>query len=157
MSETYQIDNPAIALTAGTAKSTLVATAASTQPFRVVHFQVSVDATATGTLKVEFCVGTASAGTTGTAPNVARSNDSGYNKSPLTTASYYTAEPTYTKHASNGAFAVKTLIIPLPATPFEIEYPLGREFYCPESNLFVVRLTSATVSPNSYTWLGIEE
>lgn len=157
MAETYQIDNPAIALTAGTAKSTLVATAASTQTFRPIHFSVSCDATATGLLKVEFLVGTASAGTTGTAPNVGRMNGESWNKAPLTSASYYTAEPTYTKHASNGALAVKTLVIPLPSSTFEIEYPLGREFYVPESNLLAVRLTSTTVSPNAYTWLAIEE
>lgn len=157
MAECYSIENANIALTAGTAKSVVVATAASTQPFRVIQFAVSNDATATGLLKVEFLVGTLTGGTTGTAPTVARMNDPAYNKSPLTSASYYTAEPTYTKHASNGALVVKTINLPLPSTPYDIEYPLGREWYCPLSNVLAVRLTSTTVGPNTWTNLCIEE
>src|ERR1700756_3230993 len=141
MAESYIIDSPNLALTAGTARSVLLAIAASTQPFRVIQFTVGCDATATGLLKVEFLVGTTSAGTTGTAPVIARMSDSAYSKGAVTTASMYTAEPTYTKHASNGALAIKTMIFPLPATPYDIEYPLGREFYCPTSNSLAVRLT----------------
>ncbi|SRR5581483_6038689 len=157
MAECYSIENANIALTAGTAKSVVVATAASTKAFRVVQLAVSCDATATGLLKTEFLVGTLSSGTTGTAPTVARMNSDAYNIAPQTTASYYTAEPTYTKHASNGALAVKTLVTPLPATPYDIEYPLGREWYCPSSNVLAVRLTSTTVSPNTWVNLCIEE
>lgn len=157
MSESYVIDSPAVALTAGTAKSVLVAIAASTQPFRVIQFGVGCDATATGLLKVEILVGTLTAGTTGTAPNIARNNAEAYNKAPLTTASLYTAEPTYTKHASNGALAVWTRIFALPCTEFELEFPLGREPYCPESNVMAVRLTSTTVAPNAYATLVVEE
>lgn len=157
MAEAYIIDSPAVAVTAGTAKSVLVATAASTQPFRVIEFTVGCDAVATGLLKVEFLVGTLTSGTTTTAPNVGRMNADSWNKTPLATASTYSAEPTYTKSSNNGALAIKTMIIPLPATPYDIEYPLGREFYCPESNVFAVRLTSTTVSPNAYATLAIEE
>lgn len=157
MAEAYILDQPNIALTAGTAKSVLVATAASTQPFRVIQFTVSCDATATGLLKVEFLVGTVSSGTTSTAPTIARLNGESMNKAAITTASSYSAEPTYTKYANNGALNIKTIIIPVPSGPYDIEYPLGREFYCPESNVFAVRLTSTTVSPNSYSSLCIEE
>lgn len=157
MAEAYAIDQPNIALTAGTAKSVLVATAASTQPFTVIQFAVGCDAVATGLLKVEFLLGTLTGGTTSTAPTIARMNSGAWNKAAITTASSYSAEPTYTKHASNGALNIKTLLIPLPAGPYDIEYPLGREFYCPESNVLAVRLTSTTVSPNSYTTLCIEE
>lgn len=159
MAQDYIIDAPAIALTAAAPKSVLVATAASTQVFDVTYFAVGCDATATGLLKVEFLVGTVSGGTgtTTTAPNVARMNDAALGKAPLTVATSYSAEPTYTKYANNGNLTIMTRIIPLPATPLEIEYPLGREFVCPESNAFVVRLTSTTVSPNAYTSLGIEE
>lgn len=157
MSESYVIDAPAVALTAGTAKSVLVAIAASTQPFRVIHVGFGCDATASGLLKVEMLVGTLTGGTTGTAPNVARNNSEAYSKSPLTTASLYSAEPTYTKHASNGALAIWTRIFALPATEFEIEFPLGREPYCPESNVMALRLTTTTVSPNGYATLVVEE
>lgn len=157
MAECYSIENANIALTAATAKSVLVATAASTKAFRVIQFAVSCDATTTGLLKVEFLVGTLTLGTTGTAPTIARMNGDAYNAAAQTTASYYSAEPTYTKHASNGALAVKTLMIPLPATPYDIEYPLGREWYCPVSNVLAVRLTSTTVSPNTWSNLIIEE
>lgn len=157
MAECYAIENANIALTATTAKSVLVATAASTKAFHVTQFAVSCDATATGLLKVEFLVGTLTGGSTSTAPTIARMNGEAYNIAAQTTASYYTTEPTYTKHASNGALAVKTLMIPLPATPYDIEYPLGREWYCPVSNVLAIRLTSTTVSPNSWTNLAIEE
>lgn len=152
------IDAPAVALTAGTARSVLVASAPSTQAFRVVQFDVGCDAVATGWLKVEFLVGTLTAGTTSTAPNVGRMNGEGYNKTPLTTATAYSVEPTYTKHASNSALVIRTLPpIVLPSGPAIVQYPLGREFYCPPSNVLAVRLTATTVSPNSYTNLIIEE
>ncbi|MDE2022360.1 MAG: hypothetical protein KGI71_05630 [Patescibacteria group bacterium] len=158
MAECYNIDSPAVALTAGTAKTVLIAAAASTQPFRVIEFQVSVDATTTGVLKVEFLVGTISGGTAGTAPNKSRMNGESWNKAPATTATgAYSAEPTWTKHASNDALAIKTFVLPLPSGAWDIEFPLGREFYVPESNSLGVRLTSTTVSPNSYTTLHIEE
>ena len=157
MASGYSIENANIALTAATTKSVLVATAAAGGPFKVIEFSVCSDATATGLLKAEFLVGTLSAGTTGTAPTIARVNVEAYARAATTTASYYTAEPTYTKHASNGALAVKTLMIPLPATPYDIEYPLGREWSCPASNVLAIRLTSTTVSPNTWTNLIIEE
>src|SRR5215831_793097 len=138
MAECYIIDSPAVALTAGTAKSVLVATASSGGPFRVIEFTVGCDATAAGLLKAEFLVGTLTGGTTGTAPPIARMNGEAYAVAPTTTASLYTAEPTYTKHASNGALAIKTITIPLPAPPYDIEYPLGRDFYCPLSNVFAI-------------------
>lgn len=157
MAQIYAAENANIALTAGTAKSVVVLTPGASQDLRIVQFAVSCDATATGLLKVEFLVGTVSAGTTGTAPTVARMDAGGYLIAPTTAASFYTAEPTYTKHASNGALAVKTLLIPLPATPYDIEYPLGREWYSPASNVFAVRLTSTTVSPNTWTNVAFEE
>lgn len=158
MAETYTLDEPNIALTAGTAKTVLIAAAASSKPFRLILFSVGCDATSTGLLKVEFLVGTISGGTAGTAPNKSRANGESWNSAPQTTGTGgYTAEPTWTKHASNDALAVKTMIIPLPATPFEIEYPLGREFYIPGSNDLGIRLTATTVSPNSYTTIQIEE
>ena len=158
MAYTYTFDEPNIALTAATAKTVLILAGASTTPFDVVLFSVGCDATATGLLKVEFLVGTISGGTAGTAPNKSRGNAASWNRAPLTTGTGgYSAEPTWTKHASNDALAIKTLIIPLPATPFEIEYPLGREFNVPESNSLGIRLTSTTVSPNSYTAVQIEE
>ena len=158
MAEAYLVDEPNIALTAGTAKSVMIVSAASTQPLRIIEFCISCDAIATGVLKVEFLVGTISGGTAGTAPNKARMNGEGQNKSPLFTATGgYTVEPTYTKSANNDALAIRTKVIPLPATPFLVEYPLGREFYLPESNVFAIRLTSTTVSPNSYTALSVEE
>jgi hypothetical protein len=158
MARAYAFDEPNIALTAATAKTVLIATAGSTDDFRVIQLHASCDATATGLLKVEFLVGTISGGTTGTAPNKSRMNSDAYNLGPQTTATGgYTAEPTWTKHASNDALVLKTLIIPLPAGPYDIEYPLGREFYCPPSNSVGIRLTSTTVSPNSYVTLHIEE
>ncbi len=158
MAETYNFDEPNIALTAATAKTVLICAAASTQPFRIIEFQVSCDAVATGLLKVEFLLGTISGGTAGTAPNKSRMNGEGWNKAPQTTGTGgYTAEPTWTKHASNDAIAIKTFILSLPTGAWDIEYPLGREFYVPESNSLGVRLTSTTVSPNSYTTLSIEE
>ncbi len=83
-------------------------------------------------------------------------NGESFNKTPLTTAKYYTAEPTYTEVAGASA-VVKTMILPLPIGPYDIEEPLGREFYVPPIDLFVVRLTSTTVSPNAYTNICIEE
>lgn len=158
MAESYTFDEPNIALTAGTAKTVMIAAAASTQPFRLILFSVGCDATATGLLKVEFLVGTISGGTAGTAPNKSRGNGEGWNKAPISTATGgYSAEPTWTKHASNDALAVKTLMLPLPTSPFEVEYPLGREFYVPVSNSLGIRLTSTTVSPNSYTAIQLEE
>lgn len=157
MADLYIADNPAVALTAAAAKSVMVLTASSSDNFRVVQFTVGCDATATGLLKVEFLVGTLTGGTTTTAPVIARMNAEAYNLAATTTATAYSAEPTYTKHASNGALAIKTMIFPLPCTPYDIEYPLGREFYCPPSNVLAVRLTSTTVSPNAYTSLAFEE
>lgn len=158
MAETYTFDEPNIALTAATAKTVLVASAASGKPFRLILFSVSCDATGSGLLKVEFLVGTISGGTAGTAPNKSRANGESWNSAPQTTGTGgYTAEPTWTKHADNDALAVKTMIIPLPSTPFEIEYPLGREWYVPTSNDLGIRLTSQTVAPNSYTTIQIEE
>lgn len=158
MAETYTFDQPNVALTAGTAKTVTIAAAASTKPFKLVLFSVGCDATATGLLKVEFLVGTISGGTAGTAPNKSRANADAWSSASQTSGTGgYTAEPTWTKHASNDALAIKTMIVPLPATPFEIEYPLGREFYVPASNSLGIRLTSTTVSPNSYTSLQIEE
>ena len=158
MAETYTFDEPNIALTAGTAKTVLIIAAASTKPFRVIYFAVGCDATATGLLKAEFLVGTISGGTAGTAPNKSRGNGEAWNSAPQSTGTGgYTVEPTWTKHASNDALAIKTLIFPLPCTPHVIEYPLGREFYIPTSNDLGIRLTSTTVSPNSYTTVQIEE
>lgn len=156
MAECYITDNPANALVATTAKSVIVATAAAAEPFRVIQFTVGCDATATGTLKVEFLVGTLTGGTTGTAPPVARMNGDGWLAAAQTTISTYTAEPTYTKHASNGALAIKTMILPLPSGVYDIEYPLGREFAVPVSNLLAVRLT-ASEATNAYTSLAFEE
>jgi hypothetical protein len=157
MSECYDIDSPAVALTAGTAKTALLVTAAASQPFRAIQFTVGYDATAAGLLRVEFLVGTITGGTAGTAPNKARMNGSAYSRAPQATATMYTAEPTYTKHASNDALAIKTMIFPLPFAPYDIEYPLGREFYCPLSNVLAVRLLATTVSANAYVNLAIEE
>lgn len=157
MAETYVADNPNIALAATTPKSVMVLTAASNGPFRVIDVLVSCDATTTGLIKVEFLSGTLTAGTTGTAPAVARMNGEGQNTAPTTAASYYTAEPTYTKLTNNGALTIRTMVVPLPSSPFEIEYPLGREFYTPVSSVFAIRLTSTTVSPNSYTSVAWEE
>ena len=158
MAESYTIDEPAIALVAATAKTVVIAAAASTKPFRIIGFSVGCDATATGVLKVEFLLGTISSGTPGTAPNKSRMNGESWNIAPQTTGTGgYSAEPTWTKHASNDALAIKTYIIPLPVAPYELEFPLGREFYCPVSNSVGVRLTSTTVSPNSYTTIHIEE
>lgn len=157
MAQLYAAENANIALTAGTAKSVVVLTPGSTQDLRIVQFTVSCDAVATGLLKIEFLVGTLTGGTTGTAPTVARMDAGGYLIAPTSTASYYTAEPTYTKNASNGALAVKTIVNPLPATVYDIEYPLGREWYSPASNVFAVRLTSTTVSPNTWVNVAFEE
>lgn len=157
MAETYVADSPAIALTAGTAKSTLVLSASSSQPFRLIDMLVSCDATSTGLLKVELLAATLSGGTTSTAPNVARMNGESMNKAPLITASSYSAEPTYTKLSNNSAVAIRTWITPLPVGPFEIQYPLGREFYTTESDVCAIRLTSTTVSPNAYTSICWEE
>lgn len=157
MAQIYSAENANVALTAGTAKSVVVLTPGSTQDLRIVQFTLSCDATATGLLKCEFLVGTLTGGTTGTAPTVGRMDVGGYFIAPTTAASAYTAEPTYTKHASNGALAVKTLVFPLPCTPYDIEYPLGREWYSPASNVLAVRLTSTTVSPNTWTNIAFEE
>jgi hypothetical protein len=158
MAETYTFDEPNIALTAGTAKTVIIAAAASSKAFRLIYIGVGCDATATGLLKVEFLLGTTSGGTAGTAPNKSRANGEAWNQAPQTTGTGgYTAEPTWTKHASNDNLVIHTLIFPLPATPHVIEYPLGREWYCPPSNSLGIRLTATTVSPNSYTTLGIEE
>lgn len=151
MAESFSAENANIALTAGTAKSVVVLTTTSTSPMRVIEFTVSCDATATGLLKVEMLVGTLTGGTTGTAPTVARMTGGGYFDAPNTTATYYTAEPTYTKNSNNGALVVKTIVLPLPATTYDIEYPLGREWYLPVSSVLAVRLTSTTVSPNTWT------
>jgi hypothetical protein len=156
MAEAYILDSPNVALTATTARSVLLGIAGSTQPFRVIQFAVSLDATASGTCKVEFLVGTTSGGTTSTAPNIARMNGESFNKAAISTASMYSAEPTYTKYSSNGNLVIKTMMLILPTSPFEIEYPLGREFFCPESNSLAIRLT-ASVGCNAYTSLSIEE
>lgn len=158
MAEAYTADAPNVALTAATAKSVIIIAAASGSPIRIIQTTVGCDATATGLLKIEYLVGTISGGTAGTAPNKSRMNADAWNLAPnATVTGAYSAEPTYTKHASNDALALKTKIVPLPATPYDIEYPLGREFWVPASNDFAIRLTSTTVSPNSYTTIHWEE
>lgn len=156
MAESYIIDNPSVALTVGVPKTVVAASAGTVQPFRVIQFTVGCDATTTGLLKAEFVLGTPAGGVQASAA-IARMNGESYNKAASTTAEYFTTEPTYTKIALNNAPVIKTMIFPLPSGPYDIEYPLGREFYCPTGTLLAVRLTATTVSPNAYVTLAIEE
>jgi hypothetical protein len=157
MDNLYAVDSPAVALTAGTAKSVLVVTGGANKPLSIVQMTVGCDATSTGLLKVELLAGTLSGGTTTTAPNIARMNIDALSAAPIFAASSYSAEPTYTKLANNGALAIKTMVFPLPMGSYDIEFPLGRGFAIPVSSSFAVRLTSTTVSPNAYTNLIIGE
>lgn len=158
MASAYGVDSGAVALTAATAKSAVIVSAASNAPLKVIEFSFGCDATATGLIKVEFLVGTITGGTAGTAPNKSLMNSDAYQKAPLFTATGgYTAEPTYTKHASNDNLVVKTMMFAVPMTEFDIEYPLGREWYLPESNVLALRFTSTTVAPNVFPHLNVEE
>ncbi len=157
MAETYSAEKAAVALTASTAKTVLGVKAGSTQPFRVIQLTVSCNATASGLLKVEMLVGTYTSGTTTTAPTIARMNGESWNKGAISTAVSCSAEPTYTKNATNGALAVKTLDFVTPTGPYDIEFPLGREWYCPKTTGVYIRLTSTTVSPTVWVNLCFEE
>lgn len=146
MAETYSAQTAAAPLAASTVLKTVVALkASSTQPFRLIQLSVSCKATATGLLTAQLLVGTVSGGTAGTAPTIARMNGEAQNKAAQATVTgLYTAEPTWTKFATNGTLIVASFYLPLPTSPFFIEFPLGREGgYVKETNLLGVRCESS--------------
>jgi hypothetical protein len=159
MAEAYSVNTATggIALVAGTPKTVLGVKAGSTQPFRFIQLAVSCNSKTAGLLKVEMLVGTTTSGTTTTAPTIARMNGEAFNKAAISTAVGFSVEPTYAKYTNNGTLVIKTLMFVTPTGPYDIEYPLGREFYCPVTNGVYIRLTSTTVSPTVWVNVCFEE
>jgi hypothetical protein len=149
MAETYSVDAPAVALTAGTAK-TVVAFGPGSATARIVDLTVSCDAVATGLLKMELIRWTTNGTATSYTP--AKVNGEAQNRSAISSGYInYTVEPT-------SPTVVKTWELVLPTSPFELLGPLGREIlYVVTSGYAGLRFTSTTVSPNVYANLQFEE
>jgi hypothetical protein len=146
---------PAAVAVSTTAKTVLALTVGTANQPSLTEFGISSDGT-TGSLFVEIgfltgaTAGTATAGTMQQIrgwPAQASAQSSAYN---------YTVEPTaYT-------VIVRQLILPMPFTPFVLQFPLGREptgivTAATAGKIIGVRVTASAGTPNVRTYLESEE
>lgn len=146
---------PAAVATSTTAKTVLAITAGTANQPNVVEMGISSDGTS-GNLLIELgwltaaSAGTATAGTMQQIrgwPAQASANSSAYN---------YTAEPT--------AYSViaRQFILPMPFTPFVLQFPLGREptgivTAATAGKMIGLRITASTGTPNVRAYFETEE
>jgi len=149
MQRDYSVDSGAVALTAGTAAYLVGIATGTACPVDIIDLAFGCDATSTGLLKVEFCVWTSDGTGTAYTPK-AQNGDAALVAAATTAKVNYSVAPT-------GVTVVRTWEFPLPTSPFELEYPLGREFTIPVSKFYGYRFTTTTVSPNGFCTVAFEE
>lgn len=146
---------PAAVATSTTAKTVLAITVGSSNQPSIVEFGISADAT-TGNLLVELGLLTAATAGTATAGTAQQVRGWPLQTSQQTSAYNYTVEPT--------AYSIiaRQWILPMPFTPFIIQYPLGREptgviTAATQGKMIGVRVTASTGTPNVRAYFEAEE
>lgn len=136
----YSISTGAVTLVAATAKTVLEIPTGSTVPFQIIGMEVMSQATAAGTLIIEWMTfGTSGTGTTVTPQKWGADQSIAAILGTVKIAD--TVEP--------GTLAAGTLpnwVIPTPGM-YSIIYPYGREFYQPISVSRCLRVTSSIAAP----------
>jgi hypothetical protein len=147
--------SPAVVATSATAKTVLALLVGTTNQPSVVEFGISTDG-ATGTLLVELGYLTAASGGTGTAGAAMQVRGWPPQTSAHTHLYNYSAEPT--------AYStiIRQWILPMPFTPFMVQFPLGREptgivTAATAGKTIGVRVTASTGTPNVRAYLEYEE
>jgi hypothetical protein len=146
---------PAAVATSTTAKTVLALLAGAANQPSITEFGISTDG-ATGTLLVELGYLTAAGAGTATAGAPMQIRGWPPQTSANTHAYNYTAEPT--------AYSViaRQFILPMPFTPFILQFPLGREptaivTAATAGKTIGVRVTASTGTPNVRAYLEYEE
>lgn len=147
--------SPAAVATSTTAKTVLAITVGTANQPSIIEFGISSDGT-TGTLLVEIGYLTAATAGTATAGTLQQVRGWPVQVSAHTAFYNYTAEPTaYTVIA-------RQFILPMPFTPFIVQFPLGRELTgivtaAAPGKMIGVRVTASTGTPNVRAYLETEE
>jgi hypothetical protein len=146
---------PAAVATSTTAKTVLTLTVGTTNQPAVTEFGISSDGTS-GTLLVELGWLTAATAGTATAGTMQQLRGWPVQTSASTSSYNYTVEPT--------AYSViaRQFILPMPFTPFIMQFPLGREptgiiTAATAGKMIGVRVTASTGTPNVRAYFEIEE
>jgi hypothetical protein len=146
---------PAAVATSTTAKTVLAITVGTNNQPAITEFGISSDG-ATGTLLVELGFLTAASAGTATAGTLQQVRGWPVSASSHTAFYNYTAEPTaYTVIA-------RQLILPMPFTPFILQFPLGREptgiiTAATAGKMIGARVTASTGTPNVRAYFEHEE
>lgn len=146
---------PAAVATSTTAKTVLALTVGTNNQPALTEFGISSDGTS-GTLLVELGFLTAATAGTATAGTLQQIRGWPVSASAHTAAYNYTVEPTaYTVIA-------RQFILPMPFTPFVLQFPLGREptgiiTAATAGKMIGVRVTASTGTPNVRVYLEHEE
>jgi hypothetical protein len=147
--------SPAAVAVTTTPKTVLAITVGAANQPSIVEFGISSDGT-TGTLLVELGFLTAASAGTATAGTMQQVRGWPAQASAQSTAYNYTAEPT--------AYSViaRQFILPMPFTPFIMQFPLGREptgivTAATAGKMIGVRVTASTGTPNVRAYFETEE
>jgi hypothetical protein len=147
--------SPAAVATSTTAKTVLALLAGTANQPSITEFGISSDG-ATGTLLVEIGYLTAATAGTTTSGTVMQIRGWPAQTSANTHAYNYTVEPT--------AYSIiaRQFILPMPFTPFVMQFPLGREptgvvTAATAGKTIGVRVTASTGTPNVRAYFEYEE
>jgi hypothetical protein len=147
--------SPAVVATSTTAKTVLALLAGAANQPSITEFGISTDG-ATGTLLVELGYLTAAGAGTGTAGTVMQVRGWPPQASANTHLYNFSAEPT--------AYATiaRQWILPMPFTPFIVQFPLGRELTAivtaaTAGKTIGCRVTASTGTPNVRAYFEYEE
>lgn len=155
MSDTlYYIAWNSVSLSAATAKTIIELPSPANCSPCIEELVVGCDATAAGSLKIEW--GTFTTTGTGTAATPQKWRGDRTIDSAVSAAKVAdTVEPTGFSQGTLGGALYPATIIPLPMV-FLFQWPLDKEFALPESTNFGIRLTSS-VAANTLGWIRWRE
>jgi len=150
----YYIAWNSVSLSAATAKTILELPSAANSSPQIEELVIGCDATAAGSLKIEW--GTFTTTGTGTAATPQKWGGDRNIDSAVSAAKVAdTVEPTGFSQGTLGSTLYPAVVIPVPMY-FPFQWPLDQEFSVPESTNFAIRLTSSGAA-NTMGWIRWRE